>query len=184
VARRLAGRSSIVALVGLFAGLLYSSSLSAQSGTLRGRVVDSAGGPIAGAVVSVDRTVLTATSGPDGAYALRGIPAGSRTVLARAIGYLAVSADLVMSPGGTTTHDFTLSRTPVMLAPINVVVGSRARHPAAEALAVPVDVIPSIEKSCNNARNEPMAQRDFSWYLAKPFASFQASLETEAKWLR
>lgn len=143
MARRLAGRSSIVALVGLFAGLLFSSSLSAQSGTLRGRVVDSAGGPIAGATIAVDRTVLTATTGPNGDYSLRGVPAGPRTVQARAIGYLAVSTDLVVSPGGTLTQDFTLSRSPVMLAPINVVVGSRARHTAAEELAVPVDVIPS-----------------------------------------
>jgi hypothetical protein len=37
----------------------------------------------------------------------------------------------------------TLSRSAVQLAPIDVVVGSRARHTAAEELAVPVDVFPA-----------------------------------------
>lgn len=134
-----AGRSSIVALV----LLLCASSLAAQSGTLQGRVADSAGTPLAGAIVSVDRTVLTVTTGSDGRYTIRGVPAGPRTVRARAIGYLAASADLEVPPGGTAELNFTLARTPVLLAPIDVVVGSRARHTAAQELAVPVDVIPS-----------------------------------------
>jgi len=41
------------------------------------------------------------------------------------------------------TQDFTLGRSPVQLAPIDVVVGSRARHTAAEELAVPVDIFPA-----------------------------------------
>ena len=40
-------------------------------------------------------------------------------------------------------QDFTLARSTVQLAPIDVVVGSRARHTAAEELAVPVDIFPA-----------------------------------------
>ena len=43
------------------------------------------------------------------------------------------------------TRDFTLLRSPVQLAPIDVVVGSRARHTAEEELAVPVDIFPAEE---------------------------------------
>ena len=131
--------------VGVLAIVVWSvlaSPLSAQSGSLQGRVADSAGAAIAGAIVTIDRSGLSATSGPDGRYLLRGVPVGSRTARARAIGFVAVTADLEVG-GNTTTHDFTLSRTPVQLAPIDVVVGSRARHTAAEELAVPVDIIPS-----------------------------------------
>ncbi len=136
---RPAGRSSIVALV-----LLGSAApVAAQSGTLQGRVADSAGAAIVGAVVSVDRTVLTGTTGADGRYAIRGVPAGTRTVRVRAIGFLAATAELEVQPAGTTEFDLVLARTPVLLAPIDVVVGSRARHTAAQELAVPVDVIPS-----------------------------------------
>ena len=41
------------------------------------------------------------------------------------------------------SQDFTLARSTVQLAPIDVVVGSRARHTAAEELAVPVDIFPA-----------------------------------------
>jgi iron complex outermembrane receptor protein len=44
-----------------------------------------------------------------------------------------------------TTRDFTLLRSAVQLAPIDVVVGSRARHTAEEELAVPVDIFPAEE---------------------------------------
>lgn len=121
---------------------VLASPLSAQSGSLQGRVTDSAGAAIAGATVTVDRSGLSTTSGPDGRYLLRGVPTGSRTVRVRAIGFVAVSADFEVG-SSITTHDFTLPRTPVQLAPIDVVVGSRARHTAAEELAVPVDIIPS-----------------------------------------
>ncbi len=131
-----------VGVLAIVVWFVVASPLSAQSGSLQGRVTDSAGAVIAGATVTVDRSGLSATSGPDGRYLLRGVPVGSRTARARAIGFVAVSADLEVG-SSTTTHDFALPRTPVQLAPIDVVVGSRARHTAAEELAVPVDIIPS-----------------------------------------
>jgi iron complex outermembrane recepter protein len=130
-------------VVGVLALCVVAGPVAAQSGTVQGRVADSAGTPIAGAVVVVERTVLGATSGADGRYVLRGVPAGTRALRVRAIGYLAATAEVEVGPGGTTERDFVLNRTPVQLAPIDVVVGSRARHTAAQELAVPVDVIPS-----------------------------------------
>ena len=47
----------LVAMLGL-----PLSDLAAQSGTIQGQVVDSAGAPIVGAIVSVDRTSLGATT--------------------------------------------------------------------------------------------------------------------------
>jgi len=41
------------------------------------------------------------------------------------------------------TQDFALAAQPISLSPVDVVVGSRARHTAAEQLAVPVDVFTS-----------------------------------------
>ena len=50
-----------------------------------------------------------------------------------------------MAASRRVTQDFTLVRSPVQLAPIDVVVGSRARHTAEEELAVPVDIFPAEE---------------------------------------
>ncbi len=119
---------------------IFSLPLSAQTGTVRGRVADSAGAALSGVAIVVEGTNLRATSGTGGAYEIRGVPSGSRTLRARLIGYTAASAEVDVPADGVVQHDFDLNRNPVQLAPIDVVVGSRARHTAAEELAVPVDV--------------------------------------------
>jgi iron complex outermembrane receptor protein len=124
-------------IVGL---LLLPASLAAQAGSIRGKVADSSGTPLSNVAISVEGTGLRTTSGTGGEYVIRGVPAGSRMVRARLIGYQAVSAPVTVVGGDAVRQDFTLGRSAVELAPIDVVVGSRARHTAAEELAVPVDV--------------------------------------------
>ncbi|HEX6615662.1 MAG TPA: TonB-dependent receptor [Gemmatimonadales bacterium] len=123
--------------------LPFAARLEAQSATLVGTVSDSAGQGLANVSVTVDGTGLRATTRAEGHYELRGVPTGTRTVRVRLIGYQAATAEVALEPGGTTRQDFTLSRSTVQLAPIDVVVGSRARHTAAEELAVPVDIYPA-----------------------------------------
>jgi iron complex outermembrane recepter protein len=121
---------------------LAGGPLAAQ-GTIRGTVADSGGTPLPNASISVDGTNLRGSSGAGGEYEIRGVPAGTRTVRARLIGYQAASAQVRVTDTDETRQDFSLSRSPVQLAPIDVVVGSRARHTASEELAVPVDVFPA-----------------------------------------
>ena len=136
-------------IVGMIAGLLLVAAaarpLTAQTGTIRGTVSDSAGNSLANAAVVVDRTTLRATSGSNGGYELRGAPAGTHTARVRLIGYQAAMAEVTVVGTDVTTQDFTLTRGAVQLAPIDVVVGSRARHTAEEELAVPVDIFPAEE---------------------------------------
>ena len=128
---------------GLILALVATVPLAAQAGTIRGTVADSAGTGLAHAAVSVEGTNLRATSGAGGEYEIRGVPAGSRTVRARLIGYQSASAEVTVTGADAVRQDFTLLRSAVQLAPIDVVVGSRARHTAEEELAVPVDIIPA-----------------------------------------
>jgi iron complex outermembrane recepter protein len=120
-----------------------ATSVMAQTGTLRGTVSDTSGAALANASITVEGTELRTTSGAAGDYQIRGIPAGPHTVRVRLIGYQAVSAQVSIVGRGETRQNFTLGRSTVELAPINVVVGSRARHTAAEELAVPVDIYPA-----------------------------------------
>jgi iron complex outermembrane receptor protein len=127
--------------------LLAAAPLAAQAGTLRGTVSDSAGSALANASLTVEGTGLRATTDPSGAYELRGVPTGSHTVRVRLIGYQAATARVAVTRDETVRQDFTLARSTVQLAPIDVVVGSRARHTAAEELAVPVDIFPAEQLS-------------------------------------
>ncbi len=133
--------------VGLIAGLMLALAaampLAAQAGTIRGTVSDSAGGGLANAAIIVEGTGLRATSGAGGSYEIRGVPSGTHTVRARLIGYQSAAAPVDVPAGDVAQQDFTLARSTVQLAPIDVVVGSRGRHTAAEELAVPVDVFPA-----------------------------------------
>ncbi|MEP7226392.1 MAG: TonB-dependent receptor, partial [Gemmatimonadales bacterium] len=120
--------------------LILPAPLLAQGGTIRGSVADSSGAPLPNASITIEGTALRTTSGSGGEYEVRGVPAGTRVVRARLIGFLSASAPVEVLSTGETRQDFTLVRSPVQLAPIDVVIGSRARHTASEELAVPVDI--------------------------------------------
>jgi iron complex outermembrane recepter protein len=119
-----------------------AAPLAAQ-GIIKGTVADSSGSALPNASITVDGTGLRATSGNQGEYEIRGVPAGRRTVRVRLIGYQAASAPVNVVDADEARQNFTLGRSAVQLAPIDVVIGSRARHTASEELAVPVDIFPA-----------------------------------------
>ena len=120
------------------------SLLLAQAGSIRGRVTDAGGAPLARAMISAEGSGLRATSDEQGRYEIRGVSAGTYTVRVRLLGYVPQSARVTIGDGAVT-QDFTLAAQAISLSPVDVTVGSRARHTAAEQLAVPVDVFTSEE---------------------------------------
>ena len=132
-------RASTLAAAALFA-VASTHPLTAQTGSLKGRVTDTTGAAIIGTAVTVDRTSLRATASSRGAYTLNGVPAGRQTVRVRALGFAPESLSVNVVSSTITTLDVTLHRAAQRLAAVVVVTGSRARHTAAEELAVPVDV--------------------------------------------
>ena len=55
--------------------------------TLTGRILNSTGGPLANARVSLDETDAVAITGADGRFTLAGLPSGTRILTVRAIGF-------------------------------------------------------------------------------------------------
>ena len=78
--------SSLAATVMLSVAFASPSPLSAQTGSLYGRVTDSTGAAVVGAVISVDQTALRARPSSRGVYTLNGIPVGTRIVRVRSLG--------------------------------------------------------------------------------------------------
>jgi iron complex outermembrane receptor protein len=135
-------RRSVCAIAALVF-LLVPSFVAAQNGVIRGRVADSTGAAVAHAAVIIEGRMLRTTTTDEGAYELRGVPAGTWTVAARALGYRPGSIRVTLAAGATARQDFTLVAQPISVAAIDVVVGSRAQHVAADELAVPVDIFPA-----------------------------------------
>ena len=139
-------RCSAVAMIAA-AFVLPASLLAQGTGTIRGRVVDSTGAPVNRATVSVEATGLRAASDERGDFVLGKVPAGRWVVTVRRVGVRTLSAPVTVVAGSETRQDFTVGEIGAVLAPMEVVVGSRAAHTAADELAVPVDVYSTEEIS-------------------------------------
>ncbi len=126
--------------------LIPLARLDAQDfGALRGRIADTTGAPLARATVTVEGTGLRALSDDRGDYQLARVPAGLHTVTVRRIGARTTSQQVTVRTGEETRQDFAVAVIGTVLAPMQVVVGSRAAHTAADELAVPVDVFGAAE---------------------------------------
>jgi iron complex outermembrane receptor protein len=132
-------------VVPLLLFLTASPHLFAQTATISGSVVDRDGNPVAQAMIRVEGLLFRANSDAMGAYRLRGIPAGTHKLVVSVPGYREASRDVTVAAGEALEVNFTLEESPIPLAPIEAVVGSRAPHTAADELAVPVDVYPAEE---------------------------------------
>ena len=128
----------------LVAVLSVLPSVALAQGAIRGRVADAAGAPLTRATITADAPGLRATSDDQGRYEIRGVAPGVYQVRARLLGYQPKTARVAVEQTAVV-QDFVLSEQPISLSPVDVVVGSRARHTAAEQLAVPVDVFTSEE---------------------------------------
>ena len=87
----------------------------AQTGTISGRVVDENGAAITGAQLSVARTPVGTQTQENGAYILADVPAGTRMVHVRMLGFRPDSASVTVAAGETVTQDFALRRNPLQL---------------------------------------------------------------------
>ena len=125
---------SLLAVLSILPGLAL-----AQNGSIRGRVTDATGAPLSRATISAEAAGLRATSDEQGRYEIRGVAAGTYTVRVRLLGYVPQSVKVTVGQSAVT-QDFRLAEQAISLSPVDVVVGSRARHTAAEQLAVPVDI--------------------------------------------
>ena len=120
-------------------------NVSAQAGTLQGKVADSSGTVLVGALLTVDGTGLRTTTTARGRYTLAGVPAGAQVLRVRALGFAPESLQVTVTASVVADVDVVLTRSAYQLAPVQTLIGSRARHAAAEELAVPVDVY-SVEE--------------------------------------
>ena len=124
---------------------LIAGAALAQTGIVSGTVTDSTGAPVSGAEVRINGTPLHVMSDDLGRYELRGVPAGTHTIRFLMLGFKATTRTVTLDAGGTATVNVELERTLIPIQGIEILIGSRARHTAADELAVPVDVFPEAQ---------------------------------------
>lgn len=93
---------------------------TAGSARIRARVVDERRRPVAGAIVGVRGSASSGVSGEDGGVTLPGVPSGSQTIIARAIGWAPAFRVVTLSPGKDAELTVMLTRSPMMLPEVAV----------------------------------------------------------------
>src|SRR5436309_12476640 len=126
---------------------LLSRMASAQTGTISGSVADSTGAGLANSTIQMQGTALHAATDDNGKYRLANVPPGTYTLRVLLLGYRSASRSVMVGAGTTVEASFVLERTPIQIGAVEVLVGSRAPHSAADELAVPVDVYSSEQIS-------------------------------------
>jgi hypothetical protein len=110
------------------AGATTPAPVALGTARLTGTVRDPAGRPVRGARASVRGAAGESTAGEDGTFALGGLPAGTRTLEVRALGFAPRPVAVDLAPGRAATVDVRLDRV-ATLAPVTVV-GTPSPHSA------------------------------------------------------
>jgi outer membrane receptor protein involved in Fe transport len=117
---------TLAAVVAFSAGQsTLAAQVGEQTGSIRGRVVDEAGAPVAGAQLFIDRPAVGTQSRTNGEYVLERVPSGTHTLRVRMLGLRPETASVTVTAGQRTTQDFTLRRDPLQLQTM-VVTGTQS----------------------------------------------------------
>ncbi|MGQ0537541.1 MAG: SusC/RagA family TonB-linked outer membrane protein [Gemmatimonadaceae bacterium] len=103
----------------MVAGVLTAAQLTAQSGTITGRAIDSTSQqPLSNVQVAIPGTSIGALSRSDGTFSIVGVPAGTHRVNARRIGYALQQRQATVAAGQTATVQFALTPVAANLSPV------------------------------------------------------------------
>ncbi|HEX9611681.1 MAG TPA: carboxypeptidase regulatory-like domain-containing protein [Gemmatimonadales bacterium] len=105
--------------------LVCGSHAAAQAyGAIEGRVLDSAGAPVVGALVSLDNTPFSVTSDAAGVFRLRGLTPGAHQLRIRRLGYEETTQAVTVESGVVARVELRIERAAVGVRGVTVI-GSR-----------------------------------------------------------
>ncbi|GJG86856.1 hypothetical protein tb265_20370 [Gemmatimonadetes bacterium T265] len=119
-AAALPGRTAARPTAGAAARDTATAAVARGTARLTGTVRDSAGRPVRGARAFVWGTAAAATVDADGTFTLAGLPAGTRTLEVRAIGFAVRRVAVDLAPGRAGTVDVRMNGTVASLDPVTV----------------------------------------------------------------
>src|SRR5437588_2495699 len=124
-------------LLGLMLAVPGAGRLQAQeTGQVAGTVTNEQGQPVAAASVVVQGTRLAVVTGLEWKYVIPEVPAGTRTVVARLIGFGVATQVVTVTPGQSVVADFRLTAKAIELqGPVVVGYGTQERRTVTGAVS-------------------------------------------------
>jgi len=141
-------RPGLLGLAVLLAGVaMFPTNAQAQQATISGKVTSQVGGaPLPDARVYVVGTTLGSATNSDGAYTIRGVPAGTVEVRVLRVGYQEQKKSVAVTPGAAATLDFSMIVAVVQLQDIVVTAtGQQRRVEIGNTVATLGDVAKTVE---------------------------------------
>lgn len=117
----------LVSVVFLFTLVPLLTHAQSSRGTVSGTVTDADGAPLAGAQIVDPSLQRGTTTGPDGQFALDGLPTGAHTLEIRFVGYQTAVREVTVEASETVTLDVTLKERVLETDGVTVTGTARAR---------------------------------------------------------
>ena len=122
-----------------------------ETGSIQGLVVAEDGGaPLPAALVVLDGTAMSATTGADGAFAIGGVPAGSYRLTVTREAFAALTASVTVGAGRSVLLDL---RLPALQFEESVVVTATQTERAVTEVAASVTILDAETIAASSARN-------------------------------
>ena len=148
----------------LVGGVSTACTLGAQgsppaAGVIAGRVLDSAGAPVASARVTAAGLDRVAVTNDSGRFVLRLVPPGRRPLLVTQIGYLPARLAVELRGGDTARVEVGLQRTTVTLSSVQVTATPTSRDPLAVAQSTTAVAGAELERSLGSTLGATLARQ-------------------------
>ena len=158
VRSRLAGSfvSGVIVVAGLLAaepafGFEETGSIREETGSIQGTVVAEDGGaPLPAALVALDGTAISASTGADGAFAIDGVPAGAYRLTVTREAFAPLTSQVTVMAGQPVLLDL---RLPVLEFEESVVVTATQTERAVTEVAASVTILDAETIEASSARN-------------------------------
>jgi outer membrane receptor protein involved in Fe transport len=131
-----------------------AAQVGSQTGSVSGRVVDDQGLGLAGAEVRVVGTSIATQTRSNGEYLLPQVPAGTRNLQGRLLGYRPQDVSVTVTAGQQTNQDFTLRRDPLQLQTMVVTGTSTPRMNLDASVAVTTLTATEIQAAAPRSTTE------------------------------
>jgi TonB-linked SusC/RagA family outer membrane protein len=139
---------SAKAALQFLAALTMAPALALSQGTVSGRVTaQGSDEPIANVRVMLVNSTLTVSTGGDGRYTIRNVPAGAQEIRVLRVGYQELKKPVAVANGETATLDFALQVAVVQLSEIvTTATGPQRRSELGNSVAAISDVGRKVEE--------------------------------------
>jgi outer membrane receptor for ferrienterochelin and colicins len=133
--------------------LTTTLTLSAQTGSISGKIINNEGNPVSALTVRVNNLKLRATTNIEGSFKLTNVPKGEQTLIFSGLGYKTTTKQISVKSGENSILNVTIETSDIPMSEVSVYGAARRMQKITEAPAAVSVVLPTdIERGNNHGQ--------------------------------